>query len=64
MQNGYHKMQKYALGVRKQLKDLWVVILWLVLVAKISVICVLNLGSPITKTILNVIYTNKGLMML
>lgn len=64
MQNGYHKMQKYVLGVRKQLKDQWDVILWLVLVAKISVICVLNLGSPITKTILNAIYTNKGLMML
>ena len=64
MQNGYHKMRKYVLGVKKPWKDQWDVILWPVLAANIFAICVRNHGNPIIKTILNVIYISKGLMML
>lgn len=53
-------MLKYALGVRKQLRDRWVVILWLAHVVKVSVICALSHGSPIIRTISSATYLKRS----
>jgi hypothetical protein len=62
MLNGLLKMRRYVLGVRRQCRDRWDVTSWPVNVVKVSVICVRNLGNPITKIISNVTYTSKNLM--
>jgi hypothetical protein len=63
MLNGLLRIQSYVLGVIKLCRDHKVVILWLVYVAKVSVICVVNLGNLIIKIILNAI-SIKNVMMI
>jgi len=62
MQSGLLQMPRFALGVKKQLRDQWDVTSCYVLAVKVFVICVLNLGSLIIKTISSVIFLRKSLM--
>lgn len=57
-------MQSSAHGARKQFKDQWVAISWLVFVARVFVICAQSLGNPIIKIISSAIFTRKSLMKL
>lgn len=54
-------MLKSVLGVKRQSRDQWDVTLCLVLVVKLSVICVLSLGSLITKITSSAIFSRKDL---
>jgi len=60
MQNGWLFIQSYALGAKKQLKEVLVVTLWHVYAEKVSAIYVQSHGNQIIKTILNVIYIRKA----
>jgi hypothetical protein len=59
-QNGLQLMLKYARPAKKLLNVQWVAISWHAPVEKTSVICVQDLGNPITKTTLNVIFIKKN----
>lgn len=63
MLNGLLRIQNYVHGVIKLCRDHKVVILWLVYVAKVFVICVVNLGNLIIRIISNVI-SIKNVMMI
>lgn len=63
MLNGLPRIQNYVHGVIKLCRDHKVVILWLVYVAKVFVICVVNLGNLIIRIISNVI-SIKNVMMI
>ena len=64
MQSGCQLTLNCVLGAKKLLKEVLVATIWPVYAEKVSAICVRNHGNPIIKTILNVIYISKGLMML
>ncbi len=59
MLNGCLFIRNFAHGVKKQLKEVLDVILWLVYVEKVSVFCVQGHGNPTIKIILNAIFTKK-----
>jgi len=52
-------MLNFALGVKKQLKEVQVVILWLVFVERAFAIYVQDLGNQIIRITSNVIYLKK-----
>ena len=60
MPNGSVQMLKYVHGARKLWRGRWVATSWLALVARIFVICVLDLGSQTTKIISSAIFTRKN----
>lgn len=62
MLSGWQLILKCVHHVINLYRDQQVVILWLALVVKIFVTCVLNLGNQTIKTILNAIYITNETM--